>query len=234
MKNARNTLLDGSRAVSPILLGVVPFGLITGAATVSAGLSDLSAIGMSIAVFAGTAQLAAVQLLTDHAPAFVIVATALVINLRFVMYSATLAPHFQALSFRWKGPLAYLLSDQAFVVSLPRFPTLADGLRKWFYLGAAVTLWTTWQIAFAIGVLVGARLPETWSLDFAVPLTLLALLPATIRDAASLATIGATALGVWLFHALPLNLGIIASVALGVGVGWLFLRRAASREAVAS
>jgi predicted branched-subunit amino acid permease len=234
MTNARGTLFEGSRAVSPILLGVVPFGLITGAATVSAGLSDLSAIGMSVAVFAGTAQLATVQLLTENAPFLVIVATALVINLRFVMYSATLAPHFQTLSFRWKGPLAYLLSDQAFVVSMPRFPTMSDGLRKWFYLGAAATLWTTWQFAFAIGVFVGARLPESWSLDFAVPLTLLALMPATIRDTASLVTIGATALGVVLFHALPLNLGIIASVVLGVGVGWLFLRRTSWRKAVAS
>ena len=230
MRHRRNALLAGSAAVAPILLGVVPFGLATGAATAALGLSNASSIGMSLCMFAGTAQLATVQLLGERAPIFVIVATALIINLRFMMYSAALSPHFSPLPFRWKAPLAYLLSDQAFVVSIGRFDALAEGMRQWFYAGAAVTLWLTWQSSFTVGVVLGARVPASWSLDFAVPLTLLALIPATIRDASALVTLGATAAGVFAFHDLPLNLGIIASVSLGVASGWIFQRVRARRH----
>ena len=235
LQGRRSATLAGSLAVGPILFGVVPFGLATGAATAALGLSSASSIGMSIFMFAGTAQLATVQLLREQAPVFVIIATALVINARFMMYSASLSPHFSPLPLRWKGPLAYLLSDQAFVVSIARFDELGERLRKWFYVGAAVTLWLTWQGSFAVGVLLGARMPTSWSLDFAVPLTLLALIPATIRDTSALVTLGATAVGVVAFHDLPMNLGIIASVSLGVASGWCFQRlRTRRREAHAS
>jgi predicted branched-subunit amino acid permease len=222
MANRTQAFLAGARAVAPILLGVVPFGLVTGAATVGIGITPASAIGMSLLVFAGAAQLAAVDLLGAQAPALVILATALVVNLRFSMYSASIAPWFPRLSARWKGPFAYLLTDQAYAVSITRFERdVPDHARLSFYLGAAVGLWVTWQTSFALGAACGARVPESWSLDFAVPLTLLALLPASVVDRAAFVTVVATAVASALTAGLPLKLGVIAAVAIGVAAGSL-------------
>ena len=227
MSSTRHAVLSGMRDILPITVGVAPFGLITGAATASVGISGLTAIAMSVVVFAGTAQLAAVDLIGKNAPVLVIVATALIVNLRFVMYSASLAPHFGCLPFRWKGPLAYLLTDQAYAVSISRFGTdVRDRHRKWFYLGAAVTMWLVYQSAFALGVLLGTGVPAQWSLDFAVPLTLLALLPASMVGRASSVTVLVTAVASVLAAGLPLNLGIIAAVIAGVAAGTLLERRA--------
>jgi branched chain amino acid efflux pump len=215
-------LFGGSRAVAPILLGVVPFGLVTGAATVAVGIPAAGAILMSILVFAGTAQLAAVDLIGKSAPFLVVVGTALVVNLRFLMYSASLATHFSRLPSFWRSGLAYLLSDQAYLVSVARF---ADGLpereQPWYYLGAALTLWTTWQIAFALGALLGTQVPPSWSLDFAVPLTLLALLPAALRDRTAVVTGVVTGIAVLAAAGLPLRLGLIVAVFVGVAAGLL-------------
>jgi predicted branched-subunit amino acid permease len=222
MANRTQAFLAGARAVLPILLGVVPFALVTGAATVGIGIAPLSAIGMSLLVFAGTSQLATVDLLAAQAPAFVIIATALVVNLRFSMYSASIAPYFAKLPGRWKGPFAYLLTDQAYAVSVTRFERdVPDRARLSFYLGAAFGLWVTWQVAFALGAAGGGRMPESWSLDFAVPLTLLALLPASVGDRAAFVTVVATAAASALVAGLPLNLGVIAAVAIGVAAGAL-------------
>jgi len=225
MANRTQAFLAGARAVAPILLGVVPFGLITGAATVAIGIPPTSAVGMSLLVFAGASQLAAIELLGVKAPALVIVATALIVNLRFSMYSASIAPWFPGLPGRWKGPFAYLLTDQAYAVSITRFDRdVPEPARLSFYLGAACALWLTWQVSFAIGAASGGRVPESWSLDFAVPLTLLALLPASVADRAALVTVGATAVASAFVAGLPLNLGVIAAVVIGVAAGSSFER----------
>ncbi|MGH2569911.1 MAG: AzlC family ABC transporter permease, partial [bacterium] len=208
MANRTQAFLAGARAVLPILLGVVPFGLVTGAATVGIGVPLASAIGMSLLVFAGASQLATVELLGSQAPALVIVATALIVNLRLSMYSASIAPWFTHLPGRWKGLFAYLLTDQAYAVSITRFERdVPAHARLSFYLGAACALWVTWQIAFTVGAAGGGRVPESWSLDFAVPLTLLALLPSSVGDRAALVTVVATAAASALAAGLPLNLG---------------------------
>lgn len=221
----RTAFLAGARAVAPILLGVVPFGIITGATTVGIGIAPGSAIVMSVLVFAGAAQLATVELLAARAPALVIVATALIVNLRFSMYSASIAPYFTELPGRWKGPLAYLLTDQAYAVSITRFERdVPARAHLSFYLGAACGLWLAWQIAFALGAAGAGHVPESWSLDFAVPLTLLALLPASVGDRAALVTVIVTAAASALVAGLPLNLGVIGAVAIGVTAGFLFER----------
>jgi predicted branched-subunit amino acid permease len=222
MANRTQAFLAGARAVAPILLGVVPFALVTGAATVGIGIPPVSAIGMSLLVFAGTSQLATVELLGAQAPALVIIATALIVNLRFSMYSASIAPYFAKLPGRWKGPFAYLLTDQAYAVSVTRFERdVPDRARLSFYLGAACGLWVTWQVAFALGAASGGRVSESWSLDFAVPLTLLALLPASVGDRAAFTTVVATAAASALVAGLPLNLGVIVAVGIGVAAGAL-------------
>jgi 4-azaleucine resistance transporter AzlC len=221
MPSRRGSFGSGARAVLPVLLGVIPFGLVAGAAAVRAGLSGLEAVGLSVLVYAGASQLAAIELFGQDAHAAVIVVTALVINLRMTMYSASIAPHFRGLPTRLRAGMAYLLTDQAYALSVTRFRANDEVDRVWYYLGAAAPIWVVWVVCTVIGIVVGARVPESLPLEFAVPLTFLALLVPTITDSPSAlaAAIGGTAATVG--AGLPLNLGLITGAVVGVLAGLL-------------
>ncbi|PSP38918.1 branched-chain amino acid ABC transporter permease [Halobacteriales archaeon QH_10_70_21] len=219
MPSARESFLAGARATAPVLVGIVPFGLVAGAAAVGVGLSGLQAVGLSAIVFAGASQLAAIDLLGQDAPLAVVVVTALVINLRMVMYSASIAPYFQGVATRWRAGLAYLLTDQAYALSVTRFGDDRPVRRRWYYLGAAAPLWAVWQVCTVVGVVVGARVPESLPLSFAVPLTFLALLVPAITDRASGVAAAVGGAGAAVGGGLPLNLGLIAGALAGVLAG---------------
>lgn len=211
----------GVRAVSPIILGMIPFALITGISAINVGFSKLEALGMSYIVFAGASQLAAIDLIGQNSPAIVIILTALIINLRFCMYSASLAPHFNGLSLPHRGFLAYILTDQAYAVTIVAFSNQVKTFKHSFYLGAALALWVTWQTGTAVGVFLGALIPPSMSLDFAVPLTFLALLfTTTVNRPAIIAavTAGILALAV---HSLPYNMGLVLAALGGIMAGFL-------------
>jgi len=177
---------------------------------------------MSVLIFAGASQLAALQLVAENAPLLVIVLTALIINLRFTMYSASLAPYFRALSAKWKAVLAYLLTDPAYGVSITRFrqfPRVPN--RHWFYMGVAASTWLIWQSFTAAGVFLGTRVPENWSLDFAIPLMFIALAVPALHDRATIAAgLTSAVVSVLVFH-LPLNLGLIVAAGSGILIGLL-------------
>ena len=217
---SRQVFRSGFRSSLPILLGIVPFGLITGATAIGTGLSAGQAIAMAAIVFAGASQLAGLQLIGVGAPLFVIYLTTLFINLRFVMYSAALAPHLRHEAGGMKSLAAYLLTDQAFAFSLHHYTTTAEAKHKsWFYLGVAVAIWLTWMLANIIGVLLGARIPPGWSLDFAIPLAFMALLLPAVRDRpAVLAALVAATVAV-LGHSWPLNMGLIVAALAGIAAG---------------
>ncbi len=218
---ARRDVLSGARTTAPILLGVVPFGLVAGVTAVEAGLSPLQAVGMSVVVFAGASQLAAIELLGRTAPATVVVVTALVINLRFVMYSASLAPYLRRLGAPARWVSAYVLTDQAYAVSLAEFRSTApdERSRLWYYLGSALSLWVTWQVATAVGAVAGAAVPPGLSLEFAVPLTFLALLVPAIEDR-NTGVVAAVSGGVGVAAAtLPFDLGLVTAAVVGIALG---------------
>lgn len=219
MSSRRGSFLDGARTVAPVMVGIAPFGLVAGAAAVRVGLSGLHAVGLSVLVFAGASQLAAIELFGENAPVVMVVVTVLVINLRMTMYSASLAPYLQAFSTRWRAAMAYLLTDQAYALSVAEFRADESVDRKWYYLGTALSLWVVWQICTVIGVVVGARVPESLPLEFAVPLTFLAILVPTITDSPSAvaAAVGGTI--AVLGADLPLNLGLITGGVVGVIAG---------------
>lgn len=207
--------------MAPILLGAVPFGMIAGVATVAIGLGPRHALGLSAIVFAGAAQLATVELLGNGAPLVVVVATALIINARFVMYSASLAPYLRPLPTRQKALVAYLLTDQAYAFSINRYVDVDESPRRrlGYYLGAALTLWLTWQISNIAGAVLGAAVPEAWSLDFAVPLVFIALLVPAVRDRSDLVA-ALVAGGLAVAGAdLPLNLGLPVAATGGIVAG---------------
>ena len=181
---ATATAADGVRASVPLLVGAVPFGLVAGVAAVEVGLGALGSTAWSVLAFAGAAQLAAYGLIGTGASVAVVVATALVVNARLVLYSVSIAPHLAGLG-RWRRLLAaYLLTDQAYVVSLVRFRQGGlDLAGRWrFYLGAGLGLWVTWQVSTLAGALLGGALPESLPLGSAVPLAFLALLVPTVTD----------------------------------------------------
>ncbi len=160
----------GVRAEFPLLVGVFPFGLIYGALAVSTGLAPALAQAMSSVVFAGSAQFIAAQLIHEAAPGPVVALTIAIVNLRHVLYSASLAPYLKRLSMRWKGLLAYLLTDEAYAATAIYFEkTGITPTGHWFFLGAGLALWLVWQLSSAAGILLGATIPSTWPLEFLQP-----------------------------------------------------------------
>ena len=216
----RSEFRRGVRDVIPLLLGIVPFGFIAGIATVNAGLGLPEALGLSVIVFAGAAQLAALELIGRDAPLAIVVVTAVVINLRMLMYSASIAPHFRTLSNRTKAAVAYLLTDQAYALAIARY---REGSARpvAYYFGVAATLWVIWQLATISGVVLGTSVPESLGLEFAVPLVFLALLVPAMEDGpTTVAGIfgGLVAVGA---AGLPLNLGLLVGGAVGIVAGLL-------------
>ncbi len=169
MLSSRTEFLNGVKTELPLLLGVMPYGMIYGALAVKLGLPPALALAMSAIVFAGSSQLIATPLMAAGMSGVVIVATTFVVNLRHALYSASVAPFIKQLPLRWKVLLAYLLTDEAYAVTITRFtqPDSSAALnRHWFYFGAGLTLWSSWQISSAIGIFVGQLIPDSWSLDF--------------------------------------------------------------------
>lgn len=216
------TFAAGFKAQLPVLLGVIPFAMIFGVTAVNLGLPAIQAMGMSLIVFAGAAQLVALQLINNNAPLFVILASTFFINLRFLMYSASIAPHLQKTSRSRKGGLAYLLTDQAYAISIAHFSEQPHaGHKQFFYMGAGIALAVTWQISTAVGIFLGAQVPASWSLDFAMPLTFLALVFPSLKDwPAALAAVAAGLTAVIAAN-LPYNLGLMIAALTGIFAGYL-------------
>jgi branched chain amino acid efflux pump len=215
---SRSAFISGAKVVVPVLLALIPFALAFGASATEGGLSAFEAVAMSVLVFAGAAQLAAVQLIAAGAPVAIVVLTVLTINLRLTLYSASLAPHLGRLPAGWKGLLSYLLTDQAYAATITRFDAgeTKDPDKRWYFLGAALAVWITWQTGTAIGVFLGRWVSEGWSLDFVLPLTFIALALPTIKDRATTAAALLAGVAAVFAAVLPLNLGLVTAAAVGV------------------
>ncbi|MES1945410.1 AzlC family protein [Salinisphaera sp. PC39] len=214
--------------VVPMLPGTVPFGMVAGLTAVDAGLSAAQAMTMSLIIFAGAAQLATLQLIAESAVSAVILLTALTINLRLAMYSASLAPHWQHLGRGWQASLAFLLADPNYAVTIQRYRMNDADWRErghWYFLGSGITLWLTWQAATAVGVFMAARVPGNWHLDFSIPLVFMALLvPVLANRAHALAALTGGTVAT-LAAGMPFNLGIVTGTFAGIAVGRFAARR---------
>jgi predicted branched-subunit amino acid permease len=221
--------LAGCRDISPALIGTTPFGLVAGVAAIAAGMTALEGIALSVFSFSGIAQLVVCQLVAADSPIVVTVAAAFVVSLRFVMYSAALAPHLAHLDPRWRALLAFVMTDQSFAITVKRFSDPGErGERHWYFLGAATTLYVSWQLAVVVGVLAGARVPASWSLDFAVVLTFIALLVPVVRTRADLAAALVAAAIALAAAGMPYRLALVVASVSGIGVG-LALERLRAR-----
>jgi 4-azaleucine resistance transporter AzlC len=219
--------ISGIRDELPILIGVIPFGMIYGVLALAAGLPPGVAQAMSAVVFAGSAQFLAVKLIGTGTPALVIILTAFIVNLRHALYSASVAPHIKRLSPLWKGLLAYLLTDEAFMVTITHYNvpsnssplTYDEGKEHWYFLGAGLALWGSWQISTAVGIFLGAQVPSAWSLDFTLALTFIALLVPNIKDRPTAVAALAAGFTAMLAYGLPYKLGLIAAALVGIVIG---------------
>lgn len=226
--------LAGCRDEAPLQLGVIPFGMLYGIGAVAAGMPVWLAQLTSMVVFAGAAQLVIVQMLSAAAGALPIGLTAALLNLRHLLYSASVAEHVRHLPRRWRVVLAYLLTDEAYAVAILRYtrPEAADqeqaepDLRHWYFLGCGLTLWGCWQLSTALGIAFGARIPPEWDIDFAVPLTFIALLTLLVKERAGQAAALVAALAVLALAALPFRLGLVLAIVLGLLAGAAVAREA--------
>jgi 4-azaleucine resistance transporter AzlC len=230
MSYARLAFLAGVKAELPILLGVLPFGMIYGVLALEAGLPIIEAQAMSAVVFAGSAQFVIAQLVALGTPGLVIFVTAVLVNLRHALYSASLAPYLRHLRPRWQWLLAYLLTDEAYAVAILHYQDGGELKNKhWYFLGAGLALWTTWQASTAAGILLGAQIPAEWSLDFTLALTFIAIVVPALKERADLAAALTGGIMAVLLLGLPYKLGLIIGALLGIAVGVLVDRYSRQR-----
>jgi 4-azaleucine resistance transporter AzlC len=201
----------------PLLLGVFPFGMIYGVLALQALLPVAAAQAMSSIIFAGSAQFISTQLLAQGIPLIILVGTIFIVNLRHMLYSASIAPYTRHLSRPWKALLAYFLTDEAYVIAIAHYNEDTPLERKhWYFLGAGVTLWTGWQIATAAGIFLGAQVPAAWSLDFALALTFIALVVPALKDRPAVAAAIVAGIIALVAYPLPYKLGLIAAAFGGI------------------
>ncbi len=218
-----------------MIVGAIPFGILFGALAVTSGLSPAAALGMSLLVFAGSAQFVAAGLLGQGVGVALIVLTTFVVNLRHALYAATLGPHLRGLSQRWLAPLGFWLTDETFAVVIHRYqqqPRMPQ--RQWYYLGSALAMYANWQLCTLVGIVAGSQLAglAEWGLEFAMVATFIGIIVPRIVNRPMLIcalVAGAVAL---LARGLPHQLGLMAGALAGIAAGVL-AERCAGAESTA-
>lgn len=208
---------EGFVEMLPACVGLTPFGLVCGVGAAAAGAHFLAALGLSVFVFSGAAQILAVQLYAAGAPLAVIVLTCLVLGLRFLMYSAAMAPYLRPLPSGWRRAIAFLLTDQVFAATVRKFDATEDKrAAAMHFFGCGFALWLMWQVTCTAGYFAGALIPASWSLDFAVPLCFIALVAPLLRKAPAIVAAVVAAVAVVLLSGLPMRLNLIVAGVLGI------------------
>lgn len=211
---------EGALEVLPIVAGIIPFGLVAGAAAVDAGLGLEGAVALSVLVFAGASQLASIDLLARDAPLLIILLTVGVINLRMAMYSASLAPRLADVPLLRRLAVAYPLVDQAYALTIMRIDRApARPHRVAYYAGVAVPLWVNWQIMTVVGAVLGSTIPDWLPLEATIPLVFLAMLVPAITDRATLVAGVVSGAVATLGVGLPNNSGLLVGAFSGIAAG---------------
>lgn len=204
----------------PLFIAIAPFGLVTGVAMAASGIAPLEAMAMSILVYAGASMLAATQLIAEGAPALIVVAAAFIVNLRLLMYSASIRPHFAGQPLGRRLLVSYALVDNPYALFIQRFgPHPADPGKFDYFLGLSIPIWFCWQTSVGAGLLVGNQLPADWKLDFAAPLAFVAMSIPLLRDKPMVAAAVSAGAAAVLAHGLPLRSGLALAAVVGIATG---------------
>ena len=177
MSSKLSIFKTGSIDIAPLLIPVIPFGIIFGAIGIELGFSPLMTYATSLIIFGGASQIVFIQLLAGGTSSLVAITSVGVLNSRHFLYGAVLTEYLEKLPLVKKLLISYLITDQTFAVSNKFFKSQNVKNNKHYHLlGAGITLWTTWQVTTIIGILLGSIVPEEWGLKFAIPLTFLAII----------------------------------------------------------
>ena len=215
----------GFTAFLPLSVGLVPWALVMGMAMTSTGFSPLQAMGMNVIVFAGTAQLGTLPLIAAEAPLWLIVVTALALNLRFVIFSAAIAPGFRGVPTHERWLAGHLLTDGVFATCLDKMLTVDDPRwRLGYYLAPAVWSWVLWQSFTLVGIFAAGVVPKAWSLEFMATIALLVLLVPMARVRPMLVAAVVGGLSATLLRNMPLRLGVVTGIVLGIAAGFAAVR----------
>ncbi len=207
----------GFKTGLPSLFGLAAWGLVVGVAMVKSGLSIPQSLAMTLMVFAGSAQLASLPLIAAHAPVWVVFATAVAVNLRFVIFSVLLAPHFTHLPLRQRFFLGYISGDLAVALFLQRYPSQCAEAGKLPYLkGLLFPNWMAWQAGSILGIFLGSAVPAAWGLGFAGTLAIMCVTVPLVASRAALCGVGVAGLAAVLGNGLPYKLGILVAVCAGM------------------
>lgn len=210
----------------PLIPGIIPFGLIMGTVAVNAKLSIFNTMILNSVVFAGASQLAAIDLLVQNADYLIIILTGLIINMRFILYSAAFAPVLKNSSFLIKSICAYLLTDQSYAVSIAnedKFSTNND--RVSFFLGNATCMFIVWHLSVLLGTLFGNFAPQSLSLDFAVPLSFMALVIPSLKTKKHKIVALYSTVASCLFYKMPFNTGLLITAFSAITLSIFVTRR---------
>lgn len=209
-------------AVRPALIATFTWGLVTGVAMVKSGLTESAAVAMTLLVYAGSAQLTSLPLIASGAPLWLIFAAGLIVNLRFLIFSAALQPYFQSLPWYKRLAYGYFTTDMAFVLFMPRFgeaKVKGTDAQRTYFLTMIVPGWLTWQSSSLLGIALGTLVPTQWSLDFAAVLALMAITIPLANSRPMLVSMLAAGTAAWVAQGLPLQLGLLAAVVVGIVAG---------------
>ncbi|SLN20915.1 Inner membrane protein YgaZ [Roseovarius litorisediminis] len=221
-ETTKSIFWQGARDGAPFILVLIPFSTLFGVVATEAGLNILEALTFSVAVLAGAAQFTALQLLSDGAPTTIAIISALAVNLRMALYSASLTPYLGAAPLWQRALAAYFTVDQTYASSILKFAdnshwTLRQRLS--YFFGVATPICPMWFLFTVIGALVGASVPDGLALDFAIPITFLALIAPMLRTSAHLAAALVSVIVALISAGLPYNLGLLAAGVAGMMAG---------------
>ena len=210
----------------PLTIPVIPFGIIYGVIAIEIGLSPIVAFCMSFIIFAGSSQIAFAQLFSAGASPLVMISSVAVINSRHFLYGAVLSQYLNKLNCYWKILLGYLMTDQAFSVSLSYFKKNHNKKNYHFHmLGSGFTLWFLWQLSTLAGIILGNIVPEQLGLTFAIPLTFLSLIISELRKKDHLIVIAVSGLASLALYDFPFKIYIIVSAFLALGVSYILISK---------
>jgi 4-azaleucine resistance transporter AzlC len=212
----------GARDTIPLIVGAIPFGVIYGTLAQQSGLSFAAALAMSIFVFAGSSQFIALGLLAAGTGWPMVVATTFVVNLRHLLYAATLLPFVKPLPRTWKAALSFWLTDETFVVAVKRYNQTDNSKAKhWYQLGSALSMYGNWQLCTLVGLTLGQIFPRigSWGLDFAMPATFIGMVLPYLRSKPMWFAVGVSGLTAILTNSLPHKIGLMIAALAGVAAG---------------
>jgi 4-azaleucine resistance transporter AzlC len=214
-----DTFIKGILDILPLMIPVVPFGIIYGVIGVEIGFSPMEVFAMSFVIFAGSSQIAFAQLFAAGASPLVMISSVAVINSRHILYGAVLAEYLGKLRLTWKIILSYLMADQAFSVSSAYFKKNVKNKNFHFHmLGSGLTLWSLWQLSTLIGIVLGNIVPAQLGLEFAIPLTFFSLILSELRKLDHVIIILISGICSVLTYNFPFKIYIIFSAIFSLGI----------------